>query len=267
MSEIKVSIIMGIYNCDNTIEEAIDSILKQSFKDWELIMCDDGSTDKTYEKALKYADNYENIFLYKNDKNLGLNKTLNKCLSYARGKYIARMDGDDISLQERLEIEFKFLENNKSYDIVSTPMIFFNEAGQFGTSKSLGEPTPVSVMKGTPFCHAPCMVRKEAYEAVNGYSTKKITLRVEDYDMWVRMLALGFKGINLDIPLYKMRDDLNAYKRRKFKYRINEAYVKLKAFKYLKPPFYTVVYVFRPIIVGMLPRSIYDLLHRKNINR
>lgn len=256
---------MGIYNCQDTLDEAIKSILSQTFKDWELIMCDDGSIDNTYKIATKYANKYENIILYKNERNLGLNKTLNKCLSHANGKYIARMDADDISLPNRLEIEYKFLEDNLDYAIVSTPMIYFDDSGQFGVSKSLGVPTPSSVMKGTPFCHAPCMVRKTAYEAVNGYSTKRITLRVEDYDMWIRMLTLGYRGFNLDVPLYKVREDENAYKRRKFKYRINETYVKLNAFKCLKPPMYTIIYIFRPIIVGLLPRPIYDFFHKKNI--
>ena len=94
----KISIIMGAYNCEDTLSEAIDSIIQQTYKDWELIICDDGSKDNTLSIAKEYEKQYENIHVYKNEKNLGLNKTLNKCLSYAKGEYIARMDGDDISL-------------------------------------------------------------------------------------------------------------------------------------------------------------------------
>lgn len=262
----EVSIIMGIYNCETTLREAIESILIQTFKSWELIMCDDGSKDNTLLVAQEYASKYENIHVYKNERNLGLNKTLNHCLKYCKGKYIARMDGDDLSSPTRLEKEYTFLTNNPEYSIVSTPMIYFDENGVFATGKSVNQPTPLDVMKGTPFCHAPCMVKKEAYDAVNGYSEQNITLRVEDYDLWIRMLKRGYKGYNLDEPLYQMRDDRNAFSRRKFKFRINEAYVKAKAFILLKPPFYSIIYILRPILVGLLPSSIYKKLHTKKIN-
>lgn len=89
------------------------------------------------------------------------------------------------------------------------------------------------LLKGTPFCHAACMVRKEAYEKVKGYSISDRLLRVEDYHLWIKMYAKGFKGMNLQEPLYSMRDDRNAQGRRKFKYRLNEAYVKKVAIKEL----------------------------------
>ena len=97
-----VSILMGIYNCADTLEEAIESIENQTYDNWELIMCDDGSKDNTYEIAKKYNEkNPEKFVLIKNEKNLGLNMTLNNCLKVAKGELIARMDGDDISLPER----------------------------------------------------------------------------------------------------------------------------------------------------------------------
>ena len=109
----KVSIIMGIYNCASTLSEAIDSILMQTFKDWELIMCDDGSIDNTYQIAKRYQKHVgRKIVLLKNDQNMGLNYTLNRCLAVASGEYIARMDGDDISLPTRLEKEVEFLKED-----------------------------------------------------------------------------------------------------------------------------------------------------------
>lgn len=258
---VDVSIIMGIYNCEKTLGEAVNSILKQTFKNWELIMCDDASEDNTYSIALAFSKKYPNIHVYKNEINLGLNKTLNKCLKYAKGTYIARMDGDDISLPQRLEKEFLFLETHPKYSIVSTPMVYFDENGDFAIGKSINMPTKFDLIKGTPFCHAPCMVKKEAYDAVKGYSEEDKILRVEDYDLWARMMQLDFKGYNLDEPLYKMRDDRNAFNRRKFKYRINESYVKLKIFRDFKLPLGYFIYVFRPILVGLLPKCIYKFLH------
>lgn len=263
----KISVIMGIYNCESTLSEAINSILNQTYNNWELIMCDDGSSDDTYKVAMEYKSKYpDKIIVIKNDKNCGLNKTLNHCLQYASGDYIARMDGDDISIADRFQKEIEYLENHKDIAIVSGPMIYFDENGDWGQGTSVPNPEKKDFLSGTPFCHAPCMVRAEAYKAVNGYSENKKTLRAEDYDLWFRMYELGYKGHNLSEPIYKMRDDANAYSRRKFKYAINEAYVRFTGFKRLKLPVTSYLYALRPIIVGLLPKPIYMKLHHKSKN-
>lgn len=258
----KVSIIMGIYNCADTLAESLDSLLVQTYQNFEIIMCNDGSTDKTFEIAKQYKDKYPNrIVLIENEKNMGLNYTLNHCLKYANGVYIARMDGDDISLPTRFEKEVEFLDLHSEYAIVSTPMIYFDENGDFRIGHGNGEPKLSSVARGTPFCHAPCMVRKEAYEAVNGYEVNPKKLRVEDWDLWIRMYANGYKGYNLQEPLYKMRDDRSAFSRRKFKYRINEARMTIQAVKLLDLSSVNYIYALRPIMVGLLPKSVYKVLH------
>ena len=106
-TDTKISILMGIYNCADTLSQAIDSLLSQTYPHWKLIMCDDGSTDNTYNIAKQYTKKYpEKIILIKNKKNMGLNFTLNHCLEYADTKYVARMDGDDVSLPQRFEKSF-----------------------------------------------------------------------------------------------------------------------------------------------------------------
>jgi glycosyltransferase EpsE len=260
----KVSVIMGVFNCATTLPTAIESVINQSFKDWELIICDDGSSDQSYCIAKAYQEKYgDQIILLSNEKNLGLNITLNNCLRASNGKYIARMDGDDISLPDRFQTEVDFLDEHPEYAIVSSPMIYFDDQGDFKIGKQCGEPIIHDFAKGTQFCHAPCMVRREAYLAVNGYSISAKRLRVEDWDLWIRMYEKGFKGFNLSSPLYKMRDDRNAYKRRRYKFRINEARVSISAVKklHLKKIYY--IYAFKPIIVGLLPSFVYMYLHKK----
>lgn len=95
MSEFpKISVIMGIFNCEQTLSEAITCIFAQTYSNWELILCDDGSTDSTAMIAQKYAQMYPHkIVLLKNAQNLGLNETLNRCLQFAKGEYIAKIVG------------------------------------------------------------------------------------------------------------------------------------------------------------------------------
>ncbi len=260
----KISIIMGIYNCAETLQEAIDSILAQTYTDWQMIMCDDGSQDDTYAVASVYMEKYPDKFvLLKNERNMGVNFTLNRCLAEATGEYIARMDGDDISKPTRFEMEVEFLDSHPEYAIVSTPMDYFDETGVFMTGSSSGEPLRKSIARGTPFCHAACMVRREAYEAVGGYTVDPRLLRVEDWHLWVKMYAAGYKGYNLAVPLYMMRDDQKAVHRRKFKYRIHEARVACLAVKELKLAKWRYLFALRPILVGLLPRGLYRWLHMR----
>lgn len=263
-----ISIISGIYNCAGTLPEAVESILAQTVADWEWVLCDDASGDNTYEIAKEYADKYPGKFvLLRNERNMGLNYTLNRCLEHAQGQYIARMDGDDRCSPQRFEEELRCLEENPDIAIVSTDMEFFDETGTWGRISHPEFPENKDFLAGSPFCHAPCMVRRAAYEAVGGYCVDKKLLRVEDYHLWIKMYAAGFKGRNIPLALYQMRDDRNAYSRRKFRYRLNEAYVRLLAVKKLNLPFYTAVYSLRPIIVGLLPKKLYDLLHKRNLRQ
>lgn len=264
----KVSILMGIYNCETTLQESVESILNQTYKEWELIMCDDCSSDGTLALALEIKNTYpEKIKLLQNDSNKGLNFTLNKCFSVASGKYLARQDGDDISFPERLRKQVDFLEQNPQFSIVSSAMVHFDESGNWGISKLKEYPVNCDFIHGTPFCHAASLFTREAFEEVKGYSVSEKLLRVEDYDLWSKMYALGFRGANLMEPLYKMRDDRNAYSRRKFKFRINEARATVLAIRRLKLPFYKAIFAVKPLVIGLLPKFMYNRLHKMRLKR
>ncbi len=262
-----VSVIMGIYNCADTLTEAINCIIHQTYSNWELIMCDDGSTDTTYLIADSIKNKYcDRIVLLQNDSNKGLNYTLNRCLKECKGNYIARMDADDVCDPERFAIEVEWLEKNRDYAIVSTDMLFFDETGDWGMIQHPDFPKKIDFVKESPFCHAPCMVRKEAFDAVSGYTVDSKLLRVEDYHLWIKMYSAGYKGANIHLPLYKMRDDRNAYSRRSFQSRKNEAYVKRLAVNKLHLPYWMMIYSLRPIITGLMPEFIYKQLHKKRLS-
>lgn len=269
----KVSIIMGIYNCAQTLPEAIDSILAQTFSDWQLILCDDGSKDQTCAVAERYQKEYpDQIVLLKNEHNMGLNHTLNRCLQAADGEYVARMDGDDVSLPTRLEKEAAFLDAHPEYAIVSTPMIFFDESGDWGRSYAIEKPTKHDFIKHSPVhCHAPCMIRREAYLAVGGYTEDRRMLRFEDVNLWYKLYAKGYSGYNLDEPLYKMRDDQAAANRRSLKSRMNGVYVTCVGFKLFHFPWYLYGYVgidfLKHVIKGIMPEWLYMRFHKRAVKQ
>lgn len=258
---------MGIYNCASTLAEALDSLYAQTFHDFKIILCDDGSVDDTYAVAKSYADQHDNIILIHNEKNMGLNYTLNHCLEYADTEYCARMDGDDISLPTRFEKEVGFLDSHPDYAIVSTPMIYFDEKGDFMVGSSKSKPKREDFVHGTPFCHAPSMYRTSVIKSVGCYSVDKRLLRVEDYHLWMKVYAAGYKGYNLQEPLYKMRDDANALRRRNWRNRKNEIYVRHIGFKMLHLPWYKQIYALRPLLAHFAPGFLYKWYHKKGFQQ
>lgn len=268
MNPIKISVIMGIYNCAQTLCDAIDSILNQSFSNWEFIICDDGSEDNSYEIAKSYAQRFpQKIKLISHKHNMGLNQTLNDCLELASGEFIARMDGDDISLPQRFELQLKAFEEESDLAVVSCPMIYFDQNGIWGQGSNQGQEYPrvEQLASGVIHCHAPAMIRAEVLKKVGGYSLDKKYLRVEDWNLWVKIYASGAYGKNLDIPLYMVRDDENALRRKKFSTSINEFRMSLLAISTFQLPLYYYIYSCRPILVGLLPRTVYSWLHRKRL--
>lgn len=254
---------MGIYNCAPTLQEALDSLYVQTYQGFKIILCDDGSKDDTLKIAEENAKKHKNVIVIKNEHNMGLNYTLNHCLEYADTEFCARMDGDDTCHPTRFEKEIKFLDEHPEYAIVSTTMHHFDEMGIFRTGTASGEPKPSDYPKGVPFNHAPCMIRTSAYKTVGGYSVSGKLLRQEDYHLWLKMYEKGFRGYMLNEPLYNMRDDRNAYARRNWISRRNEAYVKYLACKMLHLPFWYYMYCLKPIILYIMPQWLYKRLHNR----
>lgn len=259
----KVSVLMGIYNCAETLPQAVAAIQKQTYSNWELILCDDGSTDNTYEVAQALAAKDDRIILLRNEKNLGLNQTLNNCLAAATGDYIARMDGDDDCLPERFERQVALLEAEPQFQITSSPIILFDENGEWGKTSLREFPTPEDVVERTAISHAAVMLRKECMNAVGGYTVSKRTMRVEDVDLWIKLYEKGYRCRNIQQPLYKMRNDQNAFSRRKYIYRINSTYVRLRGCRMLHLGPKSYLKAFYPMIIGLVPAQVRQTIRKK----
>lgn len=257
----RITVLMSIYNCADTLRDAIDSLYNQTYKNFKLVLCDDGSSDDTYQIAKEYASKYNNITLLKNDINLRLAASLNKCLEYADTEYIARMDGDDISLPTRFEKEIAFLDDNQNFSIVSCAMIHFDEDGDWGESKPNSFPDKYTFKKGTPHAHAACMVRTSVIKEVSGYTVSKYLVRGQDYYLWYKIYKIGYKGHNISEPLYKMRDDKNALHRRTFINRYKSFVIRVEVLNGLNIPF-SFFYALPTLLKGFVPRALMNKVRR-----
>lgn len=188
MKKPKVSVIMAVYNGEKYLKECIDSILNQTFSDFEFIIINDGSTDKTEEIVKNAMKKDKRIKLISNKENRGRAVARNQGLKIANGEYIAVIDSDDIALPQRLEKQVKFLDENQDVGLVGTWFYVIDEDG-----KIIGkEKNPVSdemirekILKAMPFCHSSLMWRKECIEKVGGYR-KEFSLS-QDYDLVLRI--------------------------------------------------------------------------------
>lgn len=257
----KVSVIMGIYNCADTLPEAIESILSQTYDNWELILCDDASTDNTFPVAKSYQERFpEKIILIQNEKNSKLSYSLNHCLKYATGEYIARMDGDDKCLPERFEKQVQFLNDHPEYDLVGTAMQRFDENGLADILYARENPDYYSLRKGNPFYHATIMAHRYMYDKLNGYTVSDRTQRGQDYDLWFRFYHAGFSGNNINEPLYLVRENADAIKRRTAKGRLRAYRTMVYGYKLLGYPKRWLIFpFFRMCVKAVTPYKVMEI--------
>lgn len=262
-----ISVLMGVYNCADTVEEAIQSIVEQTTTEWELIICDDGSTDNTYDVVKTLAEKEMRIVLIRNERNMGLAPTLNNCLRIARGTYTARMDGDDVCAPDRFEKELAVLEADPDCAVVSCDMISFDQDGVYGVSHYLEKPEKRDLIRRSPFCHAGCMMRREILLMLGGYSEAEEVCRMEDYDLWFRLYQAGYYGRNIPEALYSMRDDRKAFNRRKFRFRLNSTRLKWRIYRSFRPGITSIPHILAPVVKGLLPEKLYTYLRRKKLQQ
>ena len=260
-----VSVIMGVYNGSATLEQAVRSVLDQTYRNLELIICDDASTDDTWERLQTLAQRDSRIRLVRNTRNQGAGGARDRCLEQARGSYIALMDADDVSMPTRLEKQIEALENAPELSFVGTKGQFFTE--QPGDLQKcywfVAEPGKEDFLMTLPFVHASLMFRAEVLRELGGYSGKRYVKRSEDYDLLMRAYAKGFQGINLPVSLYGIRLDAGTYQRRKYRYRFHECAVKWVGFTRMGLMPRGIPYAVKPLIVGLLPVGLLNRLKEK----
>lgn len=168
------------------------------------------------------------------------------------------MDSDDISLPNRFEVEYNYLEDNSDIVVVGCKCQCIDENDEIYKDFQIhsGSVSFYDAIKKVQIVHPTVMMRKEALLSVDGYTVNNLTLRAEDYDLWCKMTKKGYKIFNLDTILLLYREGLQGMKKRKYKFRIQEAKLKYMWMKNEKVPFSIYLYAVKPLIVGLIPSSL-----------
>ena len=199
---------MPVYNGATYLNEAIDSILNQTFNNFEFIIIDDASTDDSVGIIKSYDSS--RIRLVENKKNVGQSATLNKGLSLAKGKYIARMDQDDISMPERLERQSKFMKDNPGVDVVGTWLQLMGKYNEIFELETKSEDIKMNLLTNENLAHPTVMIRKRTLVKYDLNYNPAYSV-AQDYDLWVRMFDFcSFANIPEALIKYRMHDNQNS---------------------------------------------------------
>lgn len=199
----KISVVMPAYNAEKYITEAIDSILNQTYTDFEFIIINDGSTDNTEDIILSYKD--ERIVYLKNEKNSGIVYTLNRGLDVARGEYIARMDSDDISLPTRFEEQIKYLEKHKNIAVLGTAIKIFGDNIEASVFENSVHPkkAKAELLFSSSLAHPTVIIKKTILDSFN-LRYEEDYKGMEDFRLWWRISQYG-DIVSLKTPLLNYR--------------------------------------------------------------
>jgi glycosyltransferase involved in cell wall biosynthesis len=242
-----VSVIIAVHNEKLFLDECLASLVAQTFTDWEIIACDDASTDGSWSILEQWAQRDPRINILLNAHNQGAAATRNRAIGMSRGRYIAIQDADDLSFAERLSMQVRYLNRHTSCAFVSTGLLRFDHQVPHQLA-----PRNRDFLVRIPYCHAATMFRREALVAVNGYRVSSETRRGQDYDLFMRLHAVGYQGHNLPLCLYGYREGQAAYQRRFFRYRIDEMIVRFKGFRNLGLLPWGLPFVLKPLFVGVI---------------
>ena len=261
----KISVIILAYNAEKYLKKSINSIIKQTYKKWKLIVVNDGSTDETLTIIQSYKNLLKkNLIIINNKENLGINGSMNLALKKVNTPFFTRQDSDDISSPNRLEILLNHLIKKKEYFFVSSRMKSINENIIY-PKKIIEYPSKFDLYKKFSFCNAPILYRTEILKKVSGYNmSTSYKKRYEDYEFIFNCYKNNLKGFNIEDITYYVRQDSNYFKKITFIDRIIEAKLKYEIYKDFKISKIYLFYVMTPIIKLCIPNLIFKILIRLN---
>jgi len=230
-----VSIIMSCFNPSDidALHNTVMSLVKQSLEDWELILYDDGSCEPCAGFIRTAAGLDRRIRYVRSEINHGLAYSLNQCIAIAEGALIARMDDDDLSHPERLEKQVRFLRDHPDAAWVGSQAWLMDANGIWGIHTAPPEPGPKDYLTHSPYIHPSVVFRREALIGAGGYSVSPLTLRCEDYELFMRMTASGLRGYNMPDKLLYYQERRDILTKRSFRNCFCEMLIRFKGFRSL----------------------------------
>ena len=215
----KIAILLPVYNAEEFLRECLDSMIAQTYTEWELFACNDGSTDSSLQILNEYAAEDRRITILDNPENMGVVKTLNRLLKVVPEDvdFIARMDADDIALPDRLEKQIHYMQKNPHIDIVGGQLEIIDEKNNtLGYRRYATDPITISKNSicANPLAHPTVFFRKELINVLKEYRNIP---GCEDYDLWLRAIQNGAKPANLPDVILRYRISAGQIKQRDMK--------------------------------------------------
>lgn len=251
----EISVVLGSFDPrPERLERAVRSLLDQSFPAWELVLWDDGSSPAGAAALRRQAGRDRRVRLFRGGENRGLGYGLNRCLERARGRYIARMDDDDVAFPQRLQVQRDFLEGDGRFQWVGSAAVLLDGRGPWGLLQMPPFPREEDFLRSSPYIHPSVMFRREALERAGGYRESRRFFGCEDYELFIRLHTLGLRGRNLEEPLLGYWEDRASHARRGFPRRLREAALRRRGFRALGLTGPRAAWgVVRPLAAGLLP--------------
>lgn len=256
-----VSVLMSSYNGAQTIDRAIKSILNQTYRNFEFIICDDGSTDATLRHIKYFANLDHRIKIIHHSVNKGLQVSLNDCLYISKGSLIARMDDDDYSYRTRFQQEIDFLQNHQQIAFVGVNEFVTTNNIIYGQEILPKFPSKMQLFRRVPFSHPAIMIRASVLKNNHGYSTSPKYYKVEDYELWLRLYSKGYYGANIQKNLFEYNINLHNHSHKYHQY-LNTSLLLLHYRKKLNIGIKGYFWIFLPLLKMLIPVFIGNLLYR-----
>lgn len=261
-----ISVVMGVmYRRQelDTLRRAVDSILCQTHGALELIICEKGSSEAAKQLLREYADADSRVRLIDGTAAENFSAQLNMCIQAAGGRWIARMDDDDMSFPERLEKQLAFLKAHEEFGFVGCNVRLIQDGEDIGAQRFPEAPTVKDFLFSMPFIHPTLMFRRDVLDAVQCYSVLPRCNRCEDYDILMRLYGKGICGANMDKEYFAYTLPSQGITNRSFGDRVNEMKTRFACFGQLGLMPKAFPYAVKPLVLWFMPKRLLAKLKRK----
>lgn len=249
-----VSIVVPVYNGQEHISQCLNSLINQTYENIEIIIVNDGSTDRTNELLVNYSQIDKRINIIKNKSNFGITKSLNLAIKQSMGEIIVRQDIDEIASLNRIELQLKYLVQNNLILVGSNciniyPNGFSTEWGNYKNKE-----IPKILKYRSPFPHGTTIFKKSEFIKCKGYNN--IYKTSQDFDLWVKMSKIGNVGMMKDILVKRKIDNKSISKNKKFSQAYDSTRIRFKNAKIINIP-QIVIFSFFSLFISLLPNNLF----------